>query len=110
MPIAYYRLRAVDNDGLEEFSKIITLVQKRSNSLAIYPKLVNDFVKIISSNDFYDATVSVFDIAGHLILSNTFNIEKGEIQELDFSAFAKGMYLISIDAAGFKQVEKIIKQ
>jgi YHYH protein/Secretion system C-terminal sorting domain len=108
--LAYYRLRAVDNDGSEEFSKTITVLQKRSNSLTIYPNLVNDFIKITNNNAIEEATINVFDIAGHLILSHSLLMEKDETKELDFSAFAKGMYLISIDAANFKQVEKIIKQ
>jgi hypothetical protein len=108
--MAYYRLRAVDNDGSEEFSKIISIMQNRSNSLTIYPNLVNDFIKITNNNAIEEATISVFDIAGHLVMSHSLLMEKDETKELDFSAFAKGMYLISIDAANFKQVEKFIKQ
>jgi hypothetical protein len=109
LPLAYYRLRAVDNDGAENTSKIITITQKQNKTLTIYPNLVNDKVNITSSFTFENATIRIFDIAGHLLSENAFLIEKGETKELDFSAFAKGMYLISIDAANFKQIEKMIK-
>ena len=95
----YYRLRQIDNDGKETFSKVIS-IQTRSNDnkLKAYPNPVSNVLTIET-----EATgdYQIINILGQIILRGLVSL-----QQIDVSALSQGNYVLKV---GIEQV-KFIKQ
>ena len=60
LPTNYYRLRQVDQNSKEIFSKIVALSVKASEKLKIYPSLVKDVLTVEIANDVDFKIVNLF--------------------------------------------------
>ncbi len=63
----------------------------------------------VFSNESFDATVKIYDIAGHLMMAQKWNItEGGNNLTLPTAQYVAGMYLVSIEAAKGVSNQKIV--
>ena len=105
----YYRLKMVDADGNYTFSKTIAVIANGncSNSLQVKvnPNPAKDFIiveGVLSGNQ-----LSLLNAAGILVSSIK---AAGSTQRIDISKFAKGIYMLRIEAAdGSIQTVKVVK-
>ncbi|MBL7813391.1 MAG: T9SS type A sorting domain-containing protein [Saprospiraceae bacterium] len=108
--ISYYRLRQVDYDGKETFSKIVSVSQDGKGQMHISPNPTSDKITIhLTQNDALNAitTAVLFDMTGKQVLNiNT----KSEVFPLDLSDLAKGMYILQVQSNHAVYQEKIIRQ
>jgi hypothetical protein len=99
---SYYRLRQIDNDGKETFSKVISVSTKESNKLKVYPNPVTKVLTIEANTEGVD--FQIFNLLGQQVM----NGKKPSlgVGGLDVSALPQGTYFLKL---GAEQV-KFIKQ
>ncbi|MBI5915883.1 MAG: T9SS type A sorting domain-containing protein [Bacteroidetes bacterium] len=108
----YYRLRQVDFDGGEEFSKVVSAdfrnLQDFGN-LRAFPNPVSDggLTLLLPENTEEEITVSLFTPAGQLVRSMT--VGSGT-NALDVSGLAAGVYTLQVWSGTRRFFEKIIVQ
>jgi len=98
---SYYRLRQVDKDGKESYSKVIVVKMLNASELSLmslYPNPAKNIINlVISGNVDEKVTLIITDFAGkivktqNVILSNSSNIIT-----LDIAALTSGNYLLKV--------------
>jgi hypothetical protein len=112
----YYRLRMVDNDGKYEYSKtaIVSIRDKKETApLNVFPNPYSDKTYLhVNATAASNANISVVDITGKVVISYTEVVAEGSsVLSLQQSETLKaGIYFISIEVNGIKQVAKLVKQ
>ena len=94
---AYYRLRQMDNDGKETFSKVISISSKGSDKLKVYPNPVSNVLTV------------EYTEGGHYQIINLLGqqVSSGKAaQRIDVSVLPQGTYFLKL---GLEQV-KFIKE
>lgn len=112
-PLSIYRLRMVDRDGTETFSKMVTIENaKKAFSLKMFPNPARDFVTFRATTAEKQAfDVKVTDIAGRVLIHKYFPVESGVIEEqMNISALANGVYFFTFDNGTHKTVERFVRQ
>lgn len=107
---SFYRLRQVDVDGKESFSKVVSINQKLKGKILISPnpttnKVTINLNHITASSS--TATVVLYDLTGKKVLVQN---SKAGTFELDLSHLAKGIYNLTVQTENTTYNEKIIKQ
>lgn len=99
--------------GLSAYkSKAVTVnncavgIEENENSLFnIYPNPANSTLNISVDNKLVNNTLKIFDVLGNQVLTTRIN---SNINSIDISNFAKGMYFVKIE--GLENPYKIIKE
>jgi Domain of unknown function (DUF4082)/Secretion system C-terminal sorting domain len=94
----YYRLRQIDFDGTETYSKIVSVVQTgKGRGLKIYPTLVSNVLTV----DYTEGSLfQVINLLGQQVLVGK------TTQQLDVSALPQGTYVLKVGT----EVAKFVKQ
>ena len=111
--LSIYRLRMVDMDGTEAFSKIITIEnQKKAFSLRMFPNPAKDFVTFQATTTEKQAfDVTVTDISGRVLIKRNFAVESGTIEDfINISSLPNGVYFFTFDNGVHKTVERFVRQ
>lgn len=78
--------------------------------LSIFPNPTNGVITIMSSNSLSDAKVSVYDVMGRNLTSNTnVSVKDNNSISIDINGFAVGAYILSIEDQNHKSVKQIVK-
>jgi hypothetical protein len=101
----YYRLKMVDLDGRVSYSKIIRLNFSTAEQISIQPNPATDFVVVKGLKDYQ--LIRVVDMTGRIQLQR--NIRQN-IEELDISKLAKGIYIIELVKDRETSSVKLLKQ
>ena len=96
---SYYRLRQIDFDGKEMYSKIISIAQQ-GKGLKIYPALVTNGILTIDTEGRQLHDYSVTNLLGQVVLVGK------TTQQIDVSALSQGAYLLKLGI----EVAKFVKQ
>jgi Secretion system C-terminal sorting domain len=88
--INYYRLRQIDMDGHEQFSKIISLSMPFEKSLKVYPTTVSNVLNVDFAAEKKDSRFHIFNILGQQVQSGVLT------QTLDVSVLALGTYIFKV--------------
>ena len=113
-PTSYYRLRAIDTDGKETLSKIVSVTNGKGKLaiLSLYPNPT----KAITTVDFEvpttgSAIATVKDITGRVVFSKNVSTTEGVNQlAIDMSELANGLYILNISDKTSTVVKRIVKQ
>ena len=97
----YYRLVMIDKDGALEYSKIVSISNKKNNSLRIiYIDLssgTNTASIIINSTKTQAASLSIIDVTGRVLLNAEIKLQKGNNTiTKSHPAISKGIYYVRI--------------
>jgi hypothetical protein len=108
--VNYYRLAMVDKDGSLEYSKIVSLTNKISHSLAITQVNLsassNTAMVMISSTKTQTANLSIFDVSGRIILNSQISLQNGNNTiTKNLPAITKGIYYVKL----FTAEETVVK-
>lgn len=98
LPINYYRLRQIDNDGVEKFSKVVSLSFKSEKNLKIYPSIVSNGFLTIESTELRD--FSIFNTLGQQVMQGK------SVQSINVSTLPQGTYVLKIGDAQAKFVKQ----
>ena len=82
----------------------LSILENKIADYKIYPNPVSETLFITSENNSIDK-ISVYSINGQLVLS-----EKGNVSQIDISAFSDGLYFMEIASENGTSVQKFIKQ
>jgi hypothetical protein len=87
-PIAYYRLKIVDNDANYKYSAVIPAVlrDENMNSVLIYPNPAKDYINVkvaITGN------IKIYDVSGILVKTATL---RAGVNRTDISNLQAGTY------------------
>lgn len=103
LSISYYRLRQIDIDGKETFSKVVSVVRKDDEEIDLYPNPTNGKVYIETTN-FKLNKVKVFNSLGQLL------IEKVQVyNEIDIANLPTGIYCIELWSENKRVQKRIFK-
>lgn len=98
LPISYYRLRQIDNDGTETLSKVISIQTKDTKGkLAIYPNPVSNLLTVENTEG---GNFQILNLLGQQVLSGK------TTQQLDVSALPQGTYIFKMGAEQVKFVKQ----
>ena len=96
----YYRLRQIDFDGTETFSKVVSVANKGGKALKVYPTLVTNGILTVDTEGVQLRDFSVTNLLGQQVL-----VGKTTTQ-IDVSSLAKGTYMLKVGS----EVAKFVKQ
>jgi Secretion system C-terminal sorting domain len=99
--VNYYRLRMVDETGVEDFSNTVEInFSADGNALvSVYPNPANDVVNFdLSLNHNSEATVEIFNMLGEIMWSGKVSSETGGFYSLpvQLGKFSSGSYLYTV--------------
>jgi streptogramin lyase len=101
---SYYRLRQIDNDGTETYSKIVSVVQTgKGKGLAVYPNPVSSLltIEVIARNEATEgASFQILNLLGQQVLTGK------TAQRIDVSALPQGTYILKVGAEQAKFIKK----
>ena len=107
--IDYYRLKMIDASGAFGYSYIVQVDFAHSTSVpVVYPNPVTDVLHI-NLNSNFPAEISLFNIRGQLVASQSTGASQGTA-ELPVSVLTAGIYFAEINTGGAKYTLKIIKE
>ncbi len=102
--INYYRLRQIDYDGQEVFSKVVSTSLQNAKGLKVYPTLVSNgllHVDISSSSEITKESVyAIYNLLGQQVLKGI------PTQSIDVTTLSMGTYILKV---GIEQA-KFVKQ
>ena len=92
--LMYYRLRQVDYDGQQSFSRIILIDAQENNTLLrTFPNPANDYIRIVSQQPVRE--IQLMSMNGQVMIRRSFDQETTDI-ETDVRGYTPGVYLIQI--------------
>jgi Secretion system C-terminal sorting domain len=99
----YYRLKQLDINGKESFSKIISIKMPQKGEINFAPNPANTNLTVNFQGEI--ATFRVYDILGKLILNKTIN----NSNNVDISALKSGNYIVELTTNNTVFRDKLIK-
>ncbi len=109
--VNYYRLKQVDVDNNTATSKVVSVNNdKRSGSFKFYPSVSETFLTVdYTTTD--AATFNITDMLGRIVLTKTIAHNDGASSViLDVQGLSNGLYVVSVDTKGGRQVSKFEKR
>jgi photosystem II stability/assembly factor-like uncharacterized protein len=110
----YYSIVTDVNGCISDTSNVIYVVITGLSSLVssdgdikIFPNPAYNNITIENTTNYNDIQVSIFDISGQLLLQQSLQLAKTEI---DISSFAKGVYVLKVENEKGIIMEKLIKE
>jgi len=104
--IGYYRLKDIDEDGIENWSQIIFADCKNDvSNIQIYPNPATDFIKVIVPQ-FENTTLNIISLEGKIIKTMPLISNQTLVSVKDLNS---GVYMIEIEKKDSKEVIKLIK-
>jgi GEVED domain/Bacterial Ig domain/Secretion system C-terminal sorting domain len=104
---AYYRLRMVDIDGRQEYSKVVTVnINCFRSFLRVFPTPVTDGklnINIASLNGVFDS--KLFNSVGQLLITK--KVYRGS-NTMDVSKLAPGVYYLNLEMNGEKESFRVL--
>ena len=112
--IYYYRLRQIDVDGTEEFSKIVQAkITSFEEKVDIFPNPVTDFLMVkFDAFDFpiQNMEMSVVNVNGKVLKQEKLDIFSGEINyELNTQSLSEGIYWLRFLVDGEEFMKRFVK-
>ena len=109
----YYRIKSIDRDGRASYSKVVSLSTNMTGTITIAGNPVKPgIVEVSISNTALlqkeKVQVKVFDMAGHLILSD--QGRPGTTMQFDGSRLKQGNYILIVQADDLLQKARFIVQ
>lgn len=104
----FYRLSMTDQDGKNEYSKIVLVHFTKEFYVSISPNPARGLVNIFIENNRHTATVQLTDLNGKMLKQQTVAPGNSQVIRLDITGLARGMYLIKLQGDGYHRTEKIL--
>jgi hypothetical protein len=109
-PGSFFRLRMVDNDGRQSYSKIITAPCKAARTLYVHPNPAKNKIFVQKPAGFSNVVVQVSSATG--VLMEQLRDNSHSVITLDGSRWPAGVYLITVRdvRTGKEQTARCIKE
>jgi len=109
----YYRVKLIDKDGSYVYSNVVSVYYTSDlagSAIIVYPNPTSDgrvYMRIPHAVAGNDATISVYDIAGKLVMDTKYYAHTA-IKEIDLRSARTGMYIIKIESPLLSETVKVI--
>jgi hypothetical protein len=115
MATNYYRLRQVDVDGGQSYSRVVAVTNVKEKPLAvqqIYPNPFSYRFNIIFNKEPEAATtITIYTIDGRKAFQRSFaSAEKELMLNIDDAFFPGGMYLLKIESGAHTFLQRLVKE
>ena len=98
--------------GIEVRNPVVTSIEenevKALDKVSIYPNPAKNLISVDLRGLEETVNIKLLDLSGRVIQSKV-NVQNGSINRLDISTLSEGFYLLSIEGANDRRVEKIVK-
>lgn len=111
--VLFYRLQIVDKDGKYKYSDVLNVrLKDKVTRLQIYPNPVHNQLSILfTSASTNKIALRITDVNGKQIFSKNYNIGSStNLQNIDVSGFANGVYFIQMITGKEIKMLKFIKE
>ncbi len=110
----YYRLKQVDFDGTYEYTEVIHIVRRDKpfafSNIFPVPALTQVNIKF-EVTQATDMNMSIFNALGQQVFTQDMNVAEGtQVERVDVSQFANGVYTVIISDGFNQEVSKFIKK
>jgi hypothetical protein len=106
--LSYYRLKQVDYDGEYDYSQIVAVEVKNSNTFSVYPNPANDELYIqFSDYDFSQSELLIFSVDGRLVEAILLTDYR---TQYNTSKLPSGSYYLSLVSDSGATTQKLVKQ
>lgn len=110
----YYKLRELDNDGQEKFSKTLAItIDGQKGLLCCSPDPASDQFDVMFSSKLFDqdTRLEIYNLSGQKMMDEMFR-PTTTLKTIDISALPAGLYFVNITSPGASKVirQKLIKQ
>ena len=104
---SYYRLKDIDDDGIENWSQIIfTDCKNDVSDIQVYPNPASDYIKVIASIS-ENTTLNIINLEGKIIKTMPLISNQNVVSVKELT---NGIYFIEINSIDNKQQLKFIKK
>jgi hypothetical protein len=107
---SHYRLRMVDLDGKETFSRVEVVQRKGEKGVSVFPSTVRTALTVRAKSRLENGLLTIYDLAGKTIAASRLNLETGAQESFDTSLLPRGLFIVAVENAGLKEVFKIVKE
>lgn len=109
--VYYYRVKAIETSGKEEYSPIVSAsLGGDSSGVQVFPNPIrqnNESLSLLAISD-GNSEINIFNETGQLMFSYQFSGLKGEIINFAVPPFAAGMHLVTITNGEYIKRTKLI--
>jgi alpha-tubulin suppressor-like RCC1 family protein len=113
VPVVYYRLKMIDNDGKFKYSNIVPVnISSKTAVVMLYPNPVKDIASVMINTPKKETIqYTIIDQYGRVTNSKTSSITQGNnILNIDTHLLAAGIYTLNIKGSETNAVLKFVKQ
>ncbi|MBI3717638.1 MAG: T9SS type A sorting domain-containing protein [Sphingobacteriales bacterium] len=99
LPITYYRLKMIDEDGKSKYSPVVVLKETNKQTISAYPNPFTDKIKIgYESRMNTQLDIVITDISGKLVYTKNFVVNKGSnlLVINNAGTFLTGVYFLKL--------------
>lgn len=86
-------------------STIVNVQEISSADFSVYPNPASDLIKVNLKKETNNASVSIIDAAGRIVLSQELN---AQFNEIDIASLEQGIYIVRVSNAGAVKSEKVV--
>jgi Secretion system C-terminal sorting domain len=103
----FYRIKETDIDGSFIYSDVVSVVNNYiSHNYILYPNPANNYIVVNTSSGITGHTdISLFDVTGRLLFSNTMT---GTNESIPTTSLPEGTYLLQLKSGGYISTYKVI--
>lgn len=106
---AYYRIKTVDNDGVQTYSGIVSIGGKAVVSINVFPNPAVNNITLSHPQALAEAFVQIIDMNGKTVLQQ--KLQSGAVQtSMEVSKLGRGHYTIIFSNANDQQSLRFIKR
>jgi Secretion system C-terminal sorting domain len=105
--LTYYRLKQVDFDGRESYSKVVNVnLSKKGDKFSVFPNPLNTKTATLNvDEDMLDGVLIVTNAIGSIVKKENIN---SQILTLDLSNLSNGLYIFEVQKAQNRSFQKVL--
>lgn len=103
----YYRLKCVTVNGSISYSKVVSINYSEKHFFSIFPNPARDFSTIAFSKTFDNGTITVYNITGKQIITQSLSGNTNSFK-LNTQSLKSGFYVIKVNTATGSYNEKLL--
>ncbi len=107
--VNFYRIKQVDFDGKYEYSEVVMAnkaVEQNGKDIKLFPNPAKDMVFIETPNSATGGKISIVDIGGRIVRSESFN--SNEVLKLDVQLLPSGVYFVKLQDTDTKIGKRLV--
>jgi hypothetical protein len=105
-----YRLKMIDKDNSNTYSKVVAVEFGGSGSFAVFPNPVHDVLYVQTGGSGETGVLELFDATGKRLIEQAVVENGGELTEVNIGGLAKGVYYLLLKDRSATRIQKIVKE